>query len=95
MLEQCFLYQTVERAMAKESPRRGRIDLKMWLMRYICPRSQGEKRLLQRGCEPLGQAWYLIFNAESMMFDLQNVHKLETVPASLSLDDTPELRGVG
>jgi hypothetical protein len=81
--------------MAKESPRRGRIDLKMWLMGYICQSSRREKRLPQRGCEPLGQAGYLIFKAESIMFDLQNVHKLEAVPASLSLDDTPKLRGVG
>ena len=31
-------------------------------MGYICRSSQGEKRLLQRGCEPLGQGESLIFN---------------------------------
>ena len=62
MLGQCFLYQTVERAMAKESPRRGRTDLKMCHMGYICQSSRREKRLLQRGCEPLGQGEFLIFN---------------------------------
>ena len=46
---------------------------------------------MQRGCEPRGQEGYLIFNVESFMFNLQNVHKLETVPAWLSLDDTAEL----
>jgi hypothetical protein len=50
---------------------------------------------MQKGYEPRGQEGYLIFNAESMMFDLQNARQLETVPASLSLDDTPELRGNG
>jgi len=42
------------------------IDLKMWPMGFICPSSQGEKRLLQRGCEPLGQGGYLIFNAGTL-----------------------------
>ena len=60
-------------------------------MRFICARSRGEKRFMQRGCEPRGQEGYLIFNVESFMFNLQNVHKLETVPAWLSLDDTAEL----
>jgi hypothetical protein len=38
------------------------IDLKMCHMGYICRSSQGEKCLLQRGCEQHGLGESLIFN---------------------------------
>jgi hypothetical protein len=47
----------------------------MWHMGYICRSSQGEKRLLQRGCEPLGQGESLIFNADSLVFYLEKARK--------------------
>ena len=72
-------------------------------MGYICPRSQGEKRLLQRGCEPLGQEEFLIFNVEFLMLDCWKVTLLRLAddtskgwrPTTLLTRFAEELRRVG
>ena len=53
ILERCGLFGCY--CIGQDDYGAAHIDLNMWLMRFICARSRGEKRFTQRGYEPRGR----------------------------------------